>query len=130
MTKAAKKELAGSGKIALSFFDYNLVLNIFESVMAHPYAKYLIEESEREQTVTWVDKDSGAQCKCRADLIMRDRGVLSDLKSVQDASVEGFAQGIANYRWHRQAAFYADGCEMERFNLFWFTVNRNFRSSE
>jgi hypothetical protein len=50
MTKAAKKELAGSGKIALSFSDYNLVLNIFESVMAHPYACYLVEESEREQT--------------------------------------------------------------------------------
>ena len=48
---------------------------------------------------------------------MPRRGVLSDLKSVQDASPEGFAQGIANYRWHRQAAFYLDGCEMERFNF-------------
>jgi exodeoxyribonuclease VIII len=117
MTKAAKKELEGTDKVPLSFFDYNMVLNIFESVMAHPFARYLIEESEREQTVTWVDKDSGAQCKCRADLIMRDRGVLSDLKSVQDASQAGFAKGIADYRWHRQAAFYADGCEAERFNF-------------
>jgi hypothetical protein len=39
MTKAAKKELAGSGKIALSFSDYNLVLNIFESVLVLSLSK-------------------------------------------------------------------------------------------
>jgi len=117
LTKSAKKEFEGTDIVPLSFADYQLVLRIFESVMAHPYARYLIEESEAEQVLTWTDADSGAQCKCRADLLMHDRGVLSDLKSVQDASSAGFARGIAQYFWHRQAAFYADGCGAHRFNF-------------
>lgn len=117
LTKAAKKEHQGTDKILLSYQNFNTVLKIREAVMAHPYARYLIEQSEAEQVYTWKDKDAGAACKCRADLVMREQGVLSDLKTTQDASPEAFSQSIAKYRLHRQAAFYLDGCEAQRFNF-------------
>ena len=116
-TKAAKKEYADSGKSLLSHQDYNTVTRIWEAVMAHPYARYLVEESEPEVVHQWTDEDSGALCKGRTDLIMPKQGIISDIKSAEDASPEGFSMSIARYQLHRQAAFYRDGCKAQQFNF-------------
>jgi hypothetical protein len=88
MTKAAKKELAGSGKIALSFSDYNLVLNIFESVLVLSLSKgWRILTPNILSKNPSVNKLSPGMIKTQAlnvnivQTYMRDRGVLSDLKS-------------------------------------------------
>jgi exodeoxyribonuclease VIII len=38
-----------------------------------------------------------------------ERGVIVDLKTTRDASPDGFAKSVAQYRYHVQAAFYSDG---------------------
>ena len=44
-----------------------------------------------------------------AEEIEREKGVIVDLKTTRDASPDGFAKSVAQYRYHVQAAFYSDG---------------------
>lgn len=69
-------------------------------------AKALAGSPTVEQSIFW-DADDIA-CRCRPDAVT-ERGVIVDLKTTRDASPEGFAKSIAQYRYHVQAAFYSDG---------------------
>jgi exodeoxyribonuclease VIII len=61
-----------------------------------------------ETSLVWHDEDTGMACRCRPDAILSN-GLIVDLKTTQDASPEGFAKSIANFRYHVQAAYYSDG---------------------
>lgn len=47
-------------------------------------------------------------CKGRVDFLATDRALV-DLKTTRDASEDGFGREVYKYRYHAQAAFYADG---------------------
>lgn len=80
-----------------------------EAVMAHPAARALmLKPGKAEQSVYWIDKETGELCRCRPDKWTED-GIIVDLKSTEDASLEGFGKSIANWRYHVQAPFYMDG---------------------
>lgn len=81
-----------------------------DAVMAHPAANALLTSApgKAEQSVYWVDAETGVLCRCRPDY-WREDGVLVDLKTTDDASPEGFAKSIANWRYDVQAPFYMDG---------------------
>ena len=50
-------------------------------------------------------------CKCRPDylLIKNNQAFVIDIKTTTDCSPEKIARSIADWSYHRQAAFYADG---------------------
>ena len=48
-------------------------------------------------------------CKARIDYVHEVGGFLVDLKSAKDASPDGFARAMVNYRYYQQAAFYMAG---------------------
>lgn len=82
-----------------------------DALMAHPMARALIEAPGRsEHSVYWEDPESGELCRCRPDR-WRNDNILIDLKSTDDASPEGFARSIADWRYHVQDPFYCDGVE-------------------
>jgi hypothetical protein len=66
-----------------------------------------------EVSLVWDDPDTDIRCKCRVDKLTRIKSAgetsvtLTDLKTTRDASQ--FEKAIANFAYHRQAAFYADG---------------------
>lgn len=84
------------------------------SVMDHPAASRLLSAPGRaELSVYWRDPVTGVLCRCRPDF-WRDDGIVVDLKSTEDASPEGFAKSIANWRYDVQAPYYVDGINLMR----------------
>lgn len=98
---------ANRGKIILSAHNFGAVEGIVEAVYAHPAASSMLQAGKCEQSLIWTDEDTGVPCRLRTDYL-RD-GVGIDLKTTIDASPNDFKRSIANFGYHRQAAFYLDG---------------------
>lgn len=79
------------------------------SVLAHPNADGLLRGGKAEQSVYWIDPDTGVLCKCRPDYWRHDLLLLSDLKTTIDGSASDFSRAIHNFNYHIQAAYYVDG---------------------
>lgn len=86
-----------------------------DAVMAHPAAHALLTGAKgvAERSVYWRDPATGLLCRCRPDFWRVD-GIVVDVKTTEDASAEGFARSIANWRYHAQAPFYLDGINTMR----------------
>lgn len=84
-----------------------------DAVMAHPAAHALLTgcTGKAELSVYWNDPVTGELCRCRPDW-WRDDDLLVDLKTTEDASPEGFAKSIANWRYDVQDPFYTDGVKL------------------
>ena len=80
---------------------------------ALPELGALLAEGVGESSAFWIDESTGELCKCRPDWTSPagDGVILVDGKTCQDASPDGFGRAIWNYRYHLQAAWYADGYE-------------------
>lgn len=88
-----------------------MLLGMRESVMAHPAARALLNgPGIAEGSCFWYDEQSGELCRCRPDFYRED-GIVVDLKTTEDASLEGFTRSVAKYNYAMQAAFYSDGIE-------------------
>lgn len=81
-----------------------------DAVMAHPAARALMTAvpGKAEQSVYWIDEATGELCRCRPDFWRAD-GVVVDLKTCEDASLDGFSKSIGGWRYHVQHPFYLDG---------------------
>ena len=106
-TKAGKElfaELEASGKTIIGINDLDVICRMRASVFAHPAARELLSEGIAETShFSTID---GVSVKCRPDWL--SGGIVVDLKTTQDASLNGFSKSIANYRYAVQAAFYSD----------------------
>lgn len=90
--------------------DMDAILSAMrEAVHAHPVARALITApGHAERSVYWTDPITGELCRCRPDY-WREDGIIVDVKTTDDASPEGFAKSVANWRYHVQDPFYTDG---------------------
>lgn len=97
-------------RIVLSQDQWTQLHSMRDAVMAHPAANALMTGAPgvAEWSVYWNDPMTGELCRCRPDFWRRD-GIIVDVKTTQDASPEGFARSIANWRYHVQHALYLDG---------------------
>jgi exodeoxyribonuclease VIII len=85
------------------------------AVMAHPAASALLSmRGVAEHSVYWIDQQTGMLLRCRPDWWIKERGIVVDVKTTDDASPEGFAKSIANWRYHVQHPFYIDGINEAR----------------
>lgn len=84
------------------------------NVRALPEIGELMAEGVGESSAFWIDEKTGEQCKCRPDWYSPagDGVILLDGKSCKDASPNGFARSIWNWRYDLQAAWYSDGFEI------------------
>lgn len=103
--------LANNGqRTVLSAEQWDQLHRMRDAVMAHPAASALLTKvpGKAELSVYWNDPATGVLCRCRPDW-WREDDVLVDLKTCEDASPEGFAKSMANWRYDVQAPFYLDG---------------------
>lgn len=108
-TKAYEAFLAENpGKTELSFDAYNDAKAISEAVLKHHIAGKLVRGGSREISAFWIDEETGLTCKARPD-ILRDDGMIVDLKTTSDASPRAFSRQIADLGYHIQAAHYLEG---------------------
>lgn len=106
--KAQLAEIAESGKTILKAEWVEQIKGMAAAIQAHPKAAALLSSGKPEQSVFWRDEETGIDCRCRPDFWNRS-GIIVDLKSTEDASPQGFARSVANYRYHVQDAFYSNG---------------------
>lgn len=101
------------GRIVLSPEVWEQLHAMAAAVHAHPAAGALLTSvpGEAEKSVYWNDPTTGVLCRCRPDW-WREDDVLVDLKTTDDASPEGFAKSMANWRYDVQDPFYTDGVKI------------------
>ncbi len=88
------------------------------AVRADVHAAKYVSRGQSEVSILWtheVPTIAGLpgytmNCKGRVDFVA-GAGALVDLKTCRDASPEAFGKACWNFRYHVQAAFYADGYE-------------------
>jgi len=117
-TKAGKEEWAAfqeanAGKVALDDDQHEQLLAMAHAVRQHPAANALLAgcEGSAEASVYATDPVTGELLRCRPDWWRKD-GVIVDVKTTEDASQEGFAKSLANYRYHVQAPWYLDTMQL------------------
>ncbi len=85
--------------------EANDVTRMRDSVWRHPIARRVIEKSQKERNLFAKDSTEILR-KCRCDLLPSSGNALADLKTCGSAHPDEFAKNIADYGYHRQAAFY------------------------
>jgi exodeoxyribonuclease VIII len=115
-TKAGKEmaaEMEASGIEAVTETDMEQALAMAASVRNHQAAATLLRDGKAEQSFWWDDIPTGLRCKCRPDWY--NGTTIVDLKTTTDASPQGFAKSVAQWRYHVQQAHYLSGTFAERF---------------
>lgn len=117
-TKAGKADwdafTAEAGKRTVLTVDERVqVSRMAEQIWCHKAAAYLLnQDGKAEQTIKWMDVETGLECKCRPDWMINHGQILVDLKTTEDASPAGFQRSLASWRYHVQAAWYMRGVRM------------------
>ena len=101
---------ANQHRTILSQDAWDQLMAMRDAVMAHPAARALLtaKPGVAERSVYWIDSATGELCRCRPDF-WREDDIVVDVKTTDDASPEGFAKSIANWRYDVQDPFYRDG---------------------
>lgn len=94
-----------AGKIPLLWSEWEQVIAMRDSVMAHPVARELFTGHRAEASVFW-DED-GQTYKCRPDAWKP--GLLVDLKTTVNADPNEFGKVAHGFGYHQSAAHYIDG---------------------
>ncbi len=108
--QAAEFELNMAGKTVLSHDDYEMVIGMRDSALAHPVINDLLTSPGESEVSIFFEVD-GIKCKCRPDRIV-DHGVFNqhiivDVKTCADVSK--FSYSARDYRYDVQDAFYSRG---------------------
>lgn len=117
-TKAGKEEWAACvadhpGKTLIRGADAPNILGMRRSLWTHPTSSSVLRTCGRdtELVCVWLDDRTGLRCKARIDAYSAALGMVVDLKSMRDARPEELSRSVANYGYHRQAAFYVRGAK-------------------
>ena len=126
--KKEKKEIEENkkeGQEVLKFQDYENLMRMKEKTEQHPRFSSYFEVGEPEVSVFW--EMQGVGCKCRPDWMIDGGDYIIDLKTSSDASEEGFAKSVANFRYHVQDAWYTKGVQVatRKSPIFVFIVVEN-----
>lgn len=90
--------------------QYDIVVKMAKSVLAHPEASKLMQRAEyREKAFQWVNEQTGLRCKCKPDLLWLSGGVIGDLKTSSTPCPNDWFRQAGSLGYHRQGAHYIDG---------------------
>ena len=95
---------------SISLQVYDSIKKMKERLFSHFYARMLLTNGRAEIGFTGTIETQFGQvnAKFKPDYIKDVKHLIVDLKTCQDASVDGFTRNAAEYDMHIQAAFYAD----------------------
>lgn len=90
------------------------VFQIKAAIEGHSKASNLIGNAEKEQSIFWIDRVTGIQCKCRPDAhgVANFGPYIVDIKTcgrTGEASQRGFGRSIERNNYHIQGAWYIEG---------------------
>lgn len=105
------------GRQIITAEQYDTTRRQIEAAQAVPELAALLQSGTSEVSFFWIDPETGAHCKARADHVHRladGRVILLDLKTTSDASPAQFSRRVWNFGYHRQDAWYSRGFELAR----------------
>jgi hypothetical protein len=102
--------VTATGAEELTRAEYDKVLAMRASIMAHPEAVKYLSGADKERTIVWSDPVTGLLCKCRIDALS---AAVADLKSTNHADPWHFARTVVDYCYHAQMAHYCAGVKSE-----------------
>ena len=112
-TKAwIEAEQMATGRELVKRLDYEKAMRMRDALLRwSPVARELLTSGKVavEQPFFWTDPETVARCKGLADGVNHDYQVLFDLKSAEDASLQGFRWAARKWGYALQAAWYLDG---------------------
>lgn len=99
-----------AGKLLIDQDTHDQLFNMAESVHNHEAAHALLTgaEGKAELSAYWEDPETGLLLRCRPDFFRAD-GIVVDVKTTDDASLEEFSRSLTKWRYHVQSPFYLDG---------------------
>ncbi len=71
-------------------------------LILHKRANQIICNGLYEQSIFWIDPETGIECKCRPDILRKN--MIGDLKTTADASYFAFQRSLNEYGYHIQCA--------------------------
>jgi hypothetical protein len=118
-TKAAREErdaAHATGATPLLRADYDQVIGMATALRQHPIASALFQpgNGKAEQTLVWVDDESGVWRRAMLDWLPEPTGarlVVPDYKTCKSAEPGALARVIHQYAYIQQAPWYLDGVE-------------------
>lgn len=113
-------------KPIITALDSQQIDKMVSAVHTHPFAKRLLAGCRPEQSI-FVEDNQGTLRKSRLDALTKGN-VIPDLKSVESASSDSFERAISRYRYHVQAAYYLDNCNLagiEKVSFFFICVEKS-----
>ena len=95
---------------SISLQELESIKKMKDRLFSHFYAKMLLTNGRAEIGFTGtIETQFGAvNAKFKPDYIKDVKHLIVDLKTCQDASIDGFSRSAAEYDMHIQASFYAD----------------------
>ena len=102
---------AAAGLTILTGEEYQKISDMAKRINSHHYAKSLITNgiAERFLFVLLTDKFGNEYyIKLIADYLKHNKRIITDLKTAEDSSHDGFTRAGAKYDYHLQAALYSD----------------------
>lgn len=113
LNKQNAERAKASDLILISEEDRGLLAGMHKAALASEGAALLKESGIVESPFHWTDPISGIGCKAKPDKFFPESSiggrVMMDLKTADNPSPEAFRRDMANYGYHRQAAFYIEG---------------------
>ena len=93
------------GKTVVTAEEHIQLVGMLDSIMMHPKARSIIEGCAYKELSMFANLN-GVACKGRMDLVDVEKGIIADLKSCEDASIEGVRKSIRNYGYDFQNVHY------------------------
>ena len=109
--RSARDKAYEHGKIPLLMPERALVLAMRAALEADPIARAAIGHVTTEETIIWVDPDTGCWCKARPDIRPQNARYLIDYKTGATSEPAAFQRAAWTYRYWQQLAWYADAME-------------------
>ena len=89
--------------------DITLIKAMNHGIRTHPWAAAIMQDGQAEVVIIWKDKETGLWCKARIDWLPSMEGVVTDLKSCQNANQWAFNRKVKELHYYVSAAMYLEG---------------------
>lgn len=109
-----RKAAYAEGKTPLLRHEHDQVEAMAAALRTHPFAAKLFDPSRGtpEQSLFWVDEETGMWCRARLDHQPHPRGgrlICPDYKSAVSVEPGHLRKAVYNFGYHIQSAFYLNG---------------------
>lgn len=107
-------QAAHADKLVLKADEMSECRELARAAQEHPLAGALLDAPGiNEASLVWHDSETMTGCKARLDRLCTYDGfsTIVDVKTTRDASPRGFAQEVARFSYHLQAAWYLHGAD-------------------